>query len=136
MSVELTPFNITDLAYLNIREPFREVLDVDAKVVFDAYSGPYSYSVWSPSGALLLCAGILVDRAVAWALPAADIGRYAVPVARSVLRHGLKPYVRDFNSPVYTGIDLNDGFAVRWAELLGMRPTRNPELWVYDADAL
>lgn len=132
MRVKFEPFCFDDVAEMEIQDihfgVWHMILD-NRKSIEPLAVGPYSWTAWSDYGIPVACCGIL-PNGEAWALLSRQLGRSMVPVTRKV-----RAVLEEHPGPVSARLDLANPAALKWAGILGFRPTADPGLWVYQKDA-
>lgn len=131
MAIAIHPFRVEDLHLFDIRPKFQHLLEFDPDQLRSAFEAPYSWTAWA-DGKPILCAGIVMETAEAWAIPASKLGREHLAASAAVQEHGLKPFNVYEGLPVIARVDQSDPIAIRWLRLLGFRHTHG-EHWKYDA---
>lgn len=128
MRVNFEPFAFPDLLDLEIQPRharIRKILLANMIPLKSLMEGPYSWTAWSAHGRPLACCGILADGRT-WALLSPRLGQAMKPVSQAV-----RAVLEAHPGTPWADIDPSYLEAVRWARMLGFRPT-GAGPWIYE----
>lgn len=127
MAGRFEPFELSDLEAIRVQPRHAGLVPIILAhpLVFQhAMVGPWSYTYWLACGRPVACAGITTSGE-GWAFLGEDMRRVMVPCSRAT-RQVHEVYARSVG-PVKWHVDRRHPEAVRWAELIGLRPTGEVE---------